>query len=171
MVPLITIDAANRLSSLVGMEDKVRFRHGDGQKLPYGNEEFDGGYTQHVTMNVPNRTDFFTESFRVLKPGAFFALTEHGLGEVGKPHQPVPWSEDGSGAYLMRPEVIASCTNEVWYPNPNAAATALVDAEVLAHPAVYPSEAAMARLFPLQTRPARQKRSITQSWNRMKIGL
>lgn len=97
------VDAANKLSSLVGMEGDVECRYGDGQKLPYDDETFDGGYTQHVTMNVPDRDMFFREAFRVLKPGAFFALTEHGLGEVGNPHHPVPWSQDGSGAYLMRP--------------------------------------------------------------------
>jgi len=97
------VEAAERLTMLVGMENMVEFRHGDGQKLPYENEAFDGGYAQHVTMNVPDRDSFFAEAFRVLKPGAFFALTEHGLGEVGEPHHPVPWSEDGTGAYLMRP--------------------------------------------------------------------
>ena len=97
------VEAANKLSVLVGMEDMVEFRHGDGQQLPYNDEAFDGGYTQHVTMNVPDRDGFFGEAFRVLKPGAFLALTEHGLGEVGKPHHPVPWSEDGTGAHLMRP--------------------------------------------------------------------
>lgn len=97
------VDAANKLSVLVGMEDVVECQHGDGQNLPYDGETFDGGYTQHVTMNVPDRNVFFGEAFRVLKPGGFFALTEHGLGEVGDPHHPVPWSEDGSGAYLMRP--------------------------------------------------------------------
>ncbi|PUB13098.1 class I SAM-dependent methyltransferase [Yoonia sediminilitoris] len=97
------VDAAKKLSVLVGMEDAVECQHGDGQKLPYDDEVFDGGYTQHVTMNVPDRDVFFDEAFRVLKPRAFFALTEHGLGEVGGPHHPVPWSEDGSGAYLMRP--------------------------------------------------------------------
>lgn len=103
------VEAANQLSELVGMEGMVEFRHGDGQELPYANEAFDGGYTQHVTMNVPNRDLFFGEAFRVLKPGAFFALTEHGLGEVGEPHHPVPWSEDGSGAYLMRPVDTVAC--------------------------------------------------------------
>ena len=95
--------AANKLSSLVGMQDSVDCRHGDGQRLPYEDGVFDGGYAQHVTMNVPDRAEFFGEAYRVLKPGAFFALTEHGLGDVGDPHHPVPWSEDGSGAYLMRP--------------------------------------------------------------------
>jgi ubiquinone/menaquinone biosynthesis C-methylase UbiE len=106
------VDAANKLSALVGMAGSVECRHGDGQKLPYGDEEFDGGYTQHVTMNVPDRNVFFGEAFRVLRPGAFFALTEHGLGEVGEPHHPVPWSEDGSGAYLMRPaDTVAALRN------------------------------------------------------------
>jgi SAM-dependent methyltransferase len=106
------VDAANKLSALVGMENAVECRHGDGQKLPYGDERFDGGYTQHVTMNVPDRNIFFGEAFRVLRPGAFFALTEHGLGDVGEPHHPVPWSEDGSGAHLMRPaDTVAALKN------------------------------------------------------------
>ncbi|MCR9109942.1 class I SAM-dependent methyltransferase [Marivita sp. XM-24bin2] len=97
------VDAANKLSALVGLEALVACRHGDGQNLPFPDATFDGGYAQHVTMNVPDRNLFFQEAFRVLKPGAFFALTEHGLGEVGAPHHPVPWSQDGSGAFLMRP--------------------------------------------------------------------
>ncbi len=97
------VEAGNKLTQLVGMQEDVKIVHGDGQKLPYADETFDGGYAQHVTMNVPDRATFFGEAYRVLKPGAFFALTEHGLGEAGDPHHPVPWSEDGSGAYLMRP--------------------------------------------------------------------
>lgn len=97
------VEAGNQLTALVGMQDAVKIEHGDGQKLPYADKTFDGGYTQHVTMNVPDRSVFFDEACRVLKPGAFFALTEHGLGELGDPHHPLPWSEDGSGAYLMRP--------------------------------------------------------------------
>lgn len=97
------VEAGNKLTALLGMEGMVEFRHGDGQHLPFDDGAFDGGYAQHVTMNVPDRDAFFAEAFRVLKPGAFFAITEHGLGEAGEPHHPVPWSEDGSGAYLMRP--------------------------------------------------------------------
>jgi SAM-dependent methyltransferase len=77
---------------------------GDGQKLPYGDACFDGAYALHVTMNVADRPRFFAEAWRVLRPGAFFALTEHGLGPQANPHHPVPWSEDGSGAYLVTPQ-------------------------------------------------------------------
>jgi SAM-dependent methyltransferase len=85
------------------MQEQVKIECGDGHHLPYPNSHFDGAYTQHVTMNVADRATFFAEAFRVLKPGAFFALTEHGLGAKGNPHYPLPWSQDGTGAYLVLP--------------------------------------------------------------------
>jgi SAM-dependent methyltransferase len=97
------VEAANKLTQLLGMEDRVTIEYGNGHHLPYTDGTFDGAYTQHVTMNVADRAQFFAEAYRVLKPGAFFALTEHGLGPTGNPHYPLPWSEDGSGAYLVSP--------------------------------------------------------------------
>jgi SAM-dependent methyltransferase len=97
------VETANKLTALLKMERQVEIELGDGQRLPYGDAIFDGGYTQHVTMNIADRALFFREAFRVLKPGAFFAITEHGLGPEGSPHYPVPWSEDGSGSYLVLP--------------------------------------------------------------------
>lgn len=95
--------AGARLTEMVGLADRVTIRLGDGQRLPYPDAVFDGAYAQHVTMNVADREGFFREAFRVLKPGAFFALTEHGLGEAGAPHHPLPWSDDGAGAFLLPP--------------------------------------------------------------------
>jgi SAM-dependent methyltransferase len=97
------VEAAKQLTALLRMEQAVSIEHGDGQRLPYPDSHFDGAYTQHVTMNVADRPGFFGEAFRVLRPGAFFALTEHGLGPTGDPHHPVPWSADGTGAYLVPP--------------------------------------------------------------------
>lgn len=97
------VEAANKLTVLLKMESQVEVRLGDGQHLPYGDGMFDGGYAQHVTMNIADRARFFGEAFRVLRPGAFFALTEHGLGPNGSPHYPLPWSDDGSGAHLITP--------------------------------------------------------------------
>ena len=97
------VEAARGLTRLLRMEGQVKIEPGDGLHLPYGDMSFDGAYTQHVTMNIADRPGFFAEAHRVLKPGAFFALTEHGLGSVGAPHHPVPWSEDGCGAYLVAP--------------------------------------------------------------------
>jgi ubiquinone/menaquinone biosynthesis C-methylase UbiE len=98
------VEAANKLTALLRMQSQVKIEQGDGQRLPYPDAHFDGAYTQHVTMNVADRAGFFAQACRVLKPGAFFALTEHALGPKGNAHYPVPWSADGSGAYLVMPE-------------------------------------------------------------------
>jgi SAM-dependent methyltransferase len=99
------------------MERQVHIEHGDGQHLPYADSTFDGAFTQHVTMNVADRLAFFAEAYRVLKPGAFFALTEHGLGEKGDPHYPVPWSMDGSGAYLVTPSETRALLQQAGFIN------------------------------------------------------
>lgn len=97
------VEAATKLTALVDLSDKVSFERGDAHHLTYADGLFDGAYSQHVTMNIADREQFFREAWRVLKPGAFFALTEHGLGRAGAPHHPVPWSEDGSGEWLATP--------------------------------------------------------------------
>ena len=97
------VEAANKLTHLLGMDDRVTIGHGDGHHLPFADGVFDGAYTQHVTMNVADRAQFFAEAYRVLKPGAFFALTEHGLGPTGEPYYPLAWSEDSTGSYLISP--------------------------------------------------------------------
>ncbi len=60
------VQAGNKLSALLGMEDRVTIEQGDGQRLPYPDARFDGAYTQHVTMNVADRPAFFSEAFAFL---------------------------------------------------------------------------------------------------------
>ena len=75
------------------MSDKVELRVGDGATLPYEDAAFDGAYSQHVTMNVADRAGFFAEAWRVVKPGGFFGLSEHGLGPGGDAYYPLPWAD------------------------------------------------------------------------------
>ncbi len=97
------VEAGRKLTALLGLSERVSIEPGDAHQLPYADGVFDGAYSQHVTMNISDRGQFFREAWRVLKPGAFFALTEHGLGATGSPYHPVPWSEDGSGEWLATP--------------------------------------------------------------------
>lgn len=109
------IDAGRKLTALLALQDQVTLDQGDAQHLPYADASFDGAYAQHVTMNVPDRSQFFAEALRVLKPGAWFALTEHGLGLAGAPRYPLPWSEDGSGAHLVSPAETRALLQELGF--------------------------------------------------------
>ena len=92
---------AQKLSEYTGFQDRVDFTVGDATALPYPDSSFNGAICQHVTMNIADRSQLFSEIYRVLKPGAFLAMSEQGLGVNGLPKFPVPWSEDGTGSHLL----------------------------------------------------------------------
>lgn len=72
--------------------------------------------------------------------------------------------------YLLRPEVIAACTNFIGYANANKAATALVDPAVSGDPAVYPDAATRERLFTLAPPTPEQEEALTRTWTEIKTG-
>ncbi|MFZ2288942.1 MAG: polyamine ABC transporter substrate-binding protein [Halopseudomonas yangmingensis] len=72
--------------------------------------------------------------------------------------------------YILRPEVVAPITDYVAYANPNKAANALVDQDILNDPAIYPTEEVMAKLYIAKPRPLAAQRIVTRSWNRVKSG-
>lgn len=72
--------------------------------------------------------------------------------------------------YLLRPEVIAACTNFTGYANANKAATAFVDPAIAGDPAVYPDAETLSRLFTPKPLTPEQDAAITRLWTRIKTG-
>jgi putrescine transport system substrate-binding protein len=72
--------------------------------------------------------------------------------------------------YMLRPDVIAAVTNYVNYPNGNAAATALVNKEVLEDPSVYPAPEVKAKLTPDLADTEETTRIMTRLWQRFMTG-
>ena len=72
--------------------------------------------------------------------------------------------------YILRPEVIAAISNAVSYPNPNAAATALVDPAIRDDPGIYPPEEVRRRLHLDVPAPRAFERARTRAWTRVKSG-
>ncbi len=73
--------------------------------------------------------------------------------------------------YMLDPRVIAAVTNDIHYANDNAAASAYVDPEILADPAVYLSPQVEARLYHSQEAGPALERLRTRTWMRIKTGL
>ncbi|WP_339080800.1 extracellular solute-binding protein [Pseudomonas sp. TMP9] len=72
--------------------------------------------------------------------------------------------------YLMKPEVMASITNFVQFPNGNAAATPLVDDVLRNDPGVYPDAETMAKIYTFPDLPSNVQRTMTRSWTTIKSG-
>ncbi|MDF2177057.1 extracellular solute-binding protein [Aliiglaciecola sp. CAU 1673] len=72
--------------------------------------------------------------------------------------------------YLMEPEVIASVTDYVSYPNGNKASTSLVDPEITGNPAIYPPADVMEKLYTFDIMPAKVSRVTNRVWTEVKAG-
>ncbi|WP_341304256.1 extracellular solute-binding protein [Pseudomonas sp. TMP25] len=72
--------------------------------------------------------------------------------------------------YLMKPEVMASITNFVQFPNGNAAATPLVDDVLRNDPGVYPDAETMTKIYTFPDLPSNVQRTMTRSWTTIKSG-
>lgn len=72
--------------------------------------------------------------------------------------------------YILQPQVAADITNTVFFANPNTAASPLVDAEVMADPAVYPPPELLDKTFVLDELPPDVLRSLNRLWTRLKAG-
>ncbi|RMP12101.1 hypothetical protein ALQ29_03218 [Pseudomonas marginalis pv. marginalis] len=72
--------------------------------------------------------------------------------------------------YLLKPEVMASITNSVRFPNGNAKATALVDKDITSDPGIYPPADVQAKLYAIADLPAATQREMTRSWTKIKSG-
>ena len=72
--------------------------------------------------------------------------------------------------YLLRPEVIAACTDYTGYANANSAATPLVDASIASDPAVYPDAETLTRLYTPKPQTPEQEEALTRIWMQIKTG-
>jgi ubiquinone/menaquinone biosynthesis C-methylase UbiE len=64
-------DVACHLTRLLDLEAKVTFAVGSALRMSFADASFDGAYSMNVSMNIPQKDEFYREVQRVLKPGAW----------------------------------------------------------------------------------------------------
>lgn len=100
----VYVETATALSARMGMAGRTRFQVGSVTDLAFGDASFDGAFTFHVGMNVPDRAAFYGEVARVLKPGGVFCLFDVLKGPAPGMLYPVPWAEAEETSFLKTPD-------------------------------------------------------------------
>ncbi len=104
-------DTADLLNCLSGLDSRIKITQGDALSLPYPDNSFDTVWTQHTSMNILNKEQFYSEIHRVLKPGGMFLFhdifsndTNH-TTEEHKILLPVPWASKPEHNHLVPGEI------------------------------------------------------------------
>jgi putrescine transport system substrate-binding protein len=70
--------------------------------------------------------------------------------------------------FMLRPDVIAEVTNEIYYGNDNLAANPMINPAILADPSLYPTPQIEARLYRSSEVSSSTERIRTRVWTRIK---
>jgi len=103
---------AAMLSAKTGLAHLVDYRQGDATKLPFDDQAFDVVWTEHVAMNIPDKTRLYKEMHRVLKPGGTLAIYDVLAGPSGPVLFPVPWARTPDMSFLVSPNELRKLLEE-----------------------------------------------------------
>jgi SAM-dependent methyltransferase len=93
-----------QLTAWTGLTDQVSFVHANALEMPLPDASFNVVWTQHASMNIPDKAGLYREIARVLRPGGRFAFFDVLAGPNQPIHFPVPWAADPSFNFLLPPE-------------------------------------------------------------------
>lgn len=90
------------LNARTGMDERVELRVGDVTAIDLPDGAVDHCWTQHVAMNIADRTGLYHEIRRVMRPNGRFALFDVVVGGGGgELILPVPWAARAEHSHLV----------------------------------------------------------------------
>jgi ubiquinone/menaquinone biosynthesis C-methylase UbiE len=98
--------AGERLTAWAGLDERVRFQHGDALDMPFDDGSFDVAWTQHSSMNIADKPRLYAGIQRVLRPGGRLILFEVVAGSGDPLHFPVPWARGPATSFLLPAEAL-----------------------------------------------------------------
>src|SRR5687768_5922419 len=131
-----------RLTEWTGFDERVTFVPGSALDMPFAEGGFDVVWTQHATMNIPEKRRLYSEVARVVRTGGRFAMFDVLAGPHQPIHFPVPWASEQSFSFLLSPEETRTLISQAgfreltWMTDQDGALTAaLAKPDPLAEPA------------------------------------
>jgi len=96
------------LNRLVGLDDRISVYQGDVTELPFDSASFDVVVSQHVQMNVADKSLLYEEANRVLRPRGRVAIWDIVAGTPGELDLPLPWANRPELSHLVSADVLRS---------------------------------------------------------------
>jgi len=97
-------ETARWLDRLVGLDDLISVRHADVTELPFAEASFQVVVSQHVQMNVADKSRLYQEARRVLATGGRLAMWDLTAGTAGELDYPLPWADQPELSHLATTE-------------------------------------------------------------------
>lgn len=94
-------DVAAMLTERCGLSDRISFRQGDALALPFPDASFDQVWTQHVSMNIADKSRLYGEMRRVLRPKGRLAIYDPLQAGSEAIQYPVPWAADERTSFVL----------------------------------------------------------------------
>jgi ubiquinone/menaquinone biosynthesis C-methylase UbiE len=109
------IRAAEMLTNLVGLGDRVTFHQGSALDISFEDESFDAAWLQHVSMNIEDKKRLFGGIQRVIRSGGRLAIHEIMEGPASNARYPVFWASNESISFLEPPDEIRELLTETGF--------------------------------------------------------
>ena len=93
-------EVARHLTGLTGLDERITYEEGNALDMPFADQAFDGAYSMNVSMNIEDKDGLYREIHRVLKPGAWLALSELAQGPGSEVEYPTPWALTAASSFL-----------------------------------------------------------------------
>ncbi len=109
------IEIAEMLTVRCGLSDGVKFHEADALDLPFDDGTFDLGWSQNVSMNIADKTEFYAEIYRTLRPGGKFVSSDVVTGPGGEAAWPLPWAREPSISFVVAPEDMCAAMKQAGF--------------------------------------------------------
>jgi sarcosine/dimethylglycine N-methyltransferase len=97
-------ESADWLNRLAALDNQISVRQADVTELPFGDGAFQVVFSQHVQMNIADKSGLYREARRVLGEGGRLALWDITAGDDGELDFPLPWADKPELSHLVSPD-------------------------------------------------------------------